>query len=160
LLEQVIKEGTFFMSIVVLKPGEGRMLPLGPIQMIVQEDGTQTRGTLGMATFEIPPHAPTPPPHIHHAHEEGFYVLEGELEFLAGTQIVRAVQGTWVMVPMGTAHTFSNPTDKPARFLNTFTPPLYIGYFEEMSKLIQTDITPTPQQFAQLMARYDTEVVS
>lgn len=148
------------MSILVLKPGEGRSLPLGPIQMIVQEDGTRTRGTLGVAEFTVPPHAPAPPPHLHHAHEEGFYVLEGELEFLAGTETVRAGQGTWVMVPMGTAHTFSNPTDKPARFLNTFTPPRYLGYFEAMSQLMQARGTLDPHQIADLMASYDTEVVS
>ncbi len=115
---------------------------------------------MGLAEFEVAPHAPTPPPHIHHAHEEGFYILEGELEFLADTETVRASQGTLVMVPIGTIHTFSNPTDKRARFLNTFTPPLYLGYFEELSKLIQTDVAPGPQQFAELLARYDTEVVS
>jgi quercetin dioxygenase-like cupin family protein len=149
------------MNAVVLKPGEGRAIPLGPIHMVVQEGGAYTRGTLGIAEFEVAPHAPTPPPHIHHAHEEGFYVLEGELEFLAGTQTVRAGQGTFVMVPIGTIHTFSNPTDKPARFLNTFTPPLYIGYFEELSTLIHASASPpTPQQLAELMARYNTEVVS
>ena len=147
------------MSVVVLKAGEGRAITLGPIQMVVQEDGTHTRGTLGVAEFKVAPHAPTPPPHIHHAHEEGFYILEGELEFLAGTETVRASAGTFVMVPIGAVHTFSNPTDRPARFLNTFTPPLYIGYFEEMSKLIQTGGALDPQQFAALMARYDTEVV-
>ena len=89
-----------------------------------------------------PPHAPTPPPHIHHAHEEVFYVLEGELEFLAGTETVRAGAGTFVMVPIGALHTFSNPTDRPARFLNTFTPPRYIHYFEEMSKLFQAGLFP------------------
>ncbi len=148
------------MNVVVLKAGEGRTLPLGPIHMVVQEDGAHTRGTLGVAEFEVAPHAPTPPPHIHHAHEEGFYILEGELEFLAGTETVRASQGAFVMVPIGAVHTFRNPTDKAARFLNTFTPPLYIGYFEELSKLIQADVAPGPQQFAALMARYDTEVVS
>lgn len=147
------------MSAIVLKPGEGRTLTLGPIHVVVQEDGTQTRGTFGMAEFEVTPHAPTPPPHIHHAHEEGFYILEGELEFLAGTQTVRASQGTFVMVPIGTVHTFSNPTEKPARFLNTFTPPRYLGYFEELSRLNQASVAPTPQQLAELMARYDTEVV-
>jgi len=158
LREQARKD--LFMSTVVLKPGEGLTIPLGPIHMLVQEDGTHTRGTLGLAEFEIPPHAPTPPPHIHHAHEEGFYILEGELEFLAGTKTLRASQGTFVMVPIGTVHTFSNPTDKPARFLNTFTPPLYLGYFEEMSTSIQASVALNPQQLAELMARYDTEVVS
>jgi mannose-6-phosphate isomerase-like protein (cupin superfamily) len=149
-----------YMSAIVLKPGEGRTLPLGPIQMVVQEDGTHTRGTLGVAEFEVAPHAPTPPPHIHHAHEEVFYILEGELEFLAGAQTVRASAGTFVMVPIGALHTFSNPTDKPARFLNTFTPALYIRYFEELSQLIQAGVTPDSQQFTELMARYGTEVVS
>src|SRR5260370_31333147 len=116
------------MSVIVLKPGEGRIIPLGPIQMVVQEDGTHTRGTLSVAEFTVPPHAPTPPPHIHHAHEEVFYVLEGELEFLAGSETVQAHAGTFVMVPIGTRHTFSNPTDRPARFLNTFTPPHYLPY--------------------------------
>ncbi len=148
------------MNAVILKPGEGRTIPLGPIHMVVQEDGTHTRGTLGVAEFEVPPHGPTPPPHIHHAHEEVFYVLEGELEFLAGVETVRASAGTFVMVPIGALHTFSNPTDRPARFLNTFTPPLYIGYFEEISKLIQAGVAPDSQQFTELMARYDTEVVS
>jgi mannose-6-phosphate isomerase-like protein (cupin superfamily) len=148
------------MSVIVLKPGEGRVISLGPIQMIVQEDGTHTRETLGVAEFVVPPHAPTPPPHIHHAHEEVFYVLEGELEFLAGKETVRARAGTFVMVPIGDLHTFSNPTDQPARFLNTFTPPRYIHYFEEMSQLLQAGVAPSSSQLTELMARYDTEVVS
>src|SRR5215469_16791101 len=145
------------MSIVVLKVGEGRTISLGPIQMVVQEDGTHTRGTLGLAEFRVAPHAPTPPPHFHRTFEEGFYILEGELEFLAGTEILRARAGTFVMVPIGAVHTFSNPTDKPARFLNTFTPPRYLGYFEEMSTSIQASVALDPQQLAELMARYDTE---
>lgn len=149
-----------FVHAVVLHKGEGRMIPLGPIQMVVQEDGTHTRGTLGLAEFRVAPHAPTPPPHLHRTFEESFYILEGELEFLAGTEILRARAGTFVMVPIGAVHTFSNPTDKPARFLNTFTPPRYIGYFEELSQLIQAGVTPGSQQFAELMARYDTVVVA
>lgn len=149
-----------FAHAVVLKAGEGRTIPLGPIQMVVQEDGTHTRGTLGFAEFRVAPHAPTPPPHFHRTFEEGFYVLEGELEFLAGTESLRAGAGTFVMVPIGAVHTFSNPTDKPARFLNTFTPPRYIGYFEELSQLIQAGVTPGSHQFAELMARHDTVVVS
>jgi oxalate decarboxylase/phosphoglucose isomerase-like protein (cupin superfamily) len=64
------------------------------------------------------------------------------------------------MVPTGTIHTFSNPTDKPARFLNTFTPPFYIGYFEALSELLQNGGTFNPQSATELMAHYDTEVIS
>jgi mannose-6-phosphate isomerase-like protein (cupin superfamily) len=148
------------MNAVVMKAGEGHELRLGDIQMVVKEDGTHTRGTLGLAVFEVPPQGHgAPPPHIHHAHEEGFYVLEGELEFQAGTQTVRAGPGTFLMVPMGVPHTFSNPTEKPARFLGILTPRRYLDYFEELSQLHQATASPTRQQIAELMARYDTAVV-
>jgi mannose-6-phosphate isomerase-like protein (cupin superfamily) len=149
------------MNAVVVKAGEGRALRLGDVQMVVKEDGTHTRGTLGLAEFEVPPQGHYAPHfHIHHAHEEGFYILEGELEFVVGTQTVRAGQGAFVMVPIGVAHTFSNPTERPARLLCTFTPHRYLSYFEEASQLAQTTASPGLQQIAELMARYDTEVVS
>jgi hypothetical protein len=62
-------------------------------------------------------------------------------------------------VPIGALHTFSNPTEQTARFLNTFTPPRYIHYFEEMSQLVEQGVRPGSQAFTDLMARYDTEVV-
>jgi mannose-6-phosphate isomerase-like protein (cupin superfamily) len=147
------------MDALILNAGEGRVVPLGPIGMIVKEDGTRTRGTLGIAEFEIVPNAPTPPLHIHHAHEEGFYVLEGELEFTVGSEKIRGGKGTYVTVPIGVPHTFSNPGNEPARFLNTFTPPRYLSYFEEMSNLFRSGGIPDPAQGREVMARYDTEVV-
>ncbi len=148
------------MDAVVLKASEGHALRLGDVHMVVREDGTHTRGTLGLAEFEVPPQGHnTPPPHIHHAHEEGFYILEGELEFVVGTETVRAGQGSFVMVPVGVTHSFSNPTQKPARFLNTFTPARYLSYFEELSQLYEVSSSPDRQQLAELMARYDTNVV-
>jgi len=82
------------MDAIVLKAGEGQALALGGVRMVVKEDGTRTRGTLGMAEFEVPPLGHnTPPPHVHHAHEEGFYILDGELEFQVGPDKLRAGQG-------------------------------------------------------------------
>ena len=121
----------------------------------------RTRGALGIAEFEVPPQShDVPPPHVHHGHEEGFYILEGELEFVVGMGAVRAGQGSLVMVPIGVAHSFRNLTDRPARFLGTFTPRRYLSYFEELSQLHQATGSPSLRQFAELMARYDTEVVS
>lgn len=147
------------MDALVLNADEGRVISLGPIRMIVKEDGKRTRGTLGIAEFVVAPHVPTPPPHIHHAHEEGFYVLEGELEFLVGIERVVAGKGAFVMVPIGVLHTFANTGNTPVRFLNTFTPPRYLNYFEELSKLMAASAPPTPLQMRELMARYDTEAV-
>ena len=147
---------------VIKQPGEGRTIAVvGDVYRFLAT-GEDTNGKYALWEAIVPPGG-GPPPHVHSREEEGFYILEGELEFLAGTETVRAGQGTFVMIPIGTIHTFSNPTDKPARFLNTFTPPLYLGYFEELSRLNQASVAPTRQQLAELgeiMARYDTEVVS
>ena len=147
------------MDTTVLQAGEGRVIHIGPIRVTVLEDGSSTRGTMAIAEFAFPPHSPSPAPHVHHAHEEGFYVLEGNLEFKVNGETIHAGAGSFVMVPIGVAHTFSNPTDHPARFLNTFTPPQYIHYFEEMSTLVAKSGPPTPEQARAIMAHYDTEVV-
>lgn len=86
-------------------------------------------------------------------------MLEGELEFKVDGETIRAGIGSFVMVPIGVPHTFSNPGDNPARFLNTFTPPQYIRYFEEMSELVSKSGLPTPEQGRAIMARYDTDVL-
>lgn len=144
---------------IVQQSGEGRSISLGPIQLTVLEDGTNTRGTMAAAIFTIPPYTPGPFPHVHRVHEEGFYVLEGELEFKADGKTIRAGAGSFVMVPIGVAHTFSNPGETLARFLNTFTPPQYIHYFEEMSELVSRSGPLTLEQGRAIMARYDTEVL-
>jgi mannose-6-phosphate isomerase-like protein (cupin superfamily) len=144
---------------IVLQPGEGRSISIGPVRLNVLEDGTSTRGTMAVAEFTFPPHAPSPFPHVHHAHEEGFYVLEGELEFKVDGATIHAGVGSFVMVPIGVPHTFSNPGNTPARFLNTFTPPQYIHYFEEMSEQISKSGPHTPEQGRAIMAHYNTDVL-
>ncbi len=147
------------MNAVLLRSGEGRSIIMGPIHLTVLEDGTSTRGTMAVAEFTFPPHSLSPFPHVHHAHEEGFYVLEGELEFKVDRETIRVGVGSFVMVPIGVPHTFSNPGDKPARFLNTIMPPQYIHYFEEMSELVSKSGLPSPEQGRAIMARYDTDVL-
>jgi len=122
----------------------------------VKEDGTRTPGTLALAEFTIPPHAPNLPPHVH---EAGFCILEGEIKFVMGAETVRVGAGGWVLVLIGVAHTFRNPGDTPARFLNTFTPDRYIHYFDEIAAAMDTSGQLTPAQMAEIMVRYDTDVI-
>jgi mannose-6-phosphate isomerase-like protein (cupin superfamily) len=59
-------------------------------------------------------------PHFHKEHVDVFYVLEGELEVISGTEMVRAGPGTSVVVPPGIVHGFRGPGD--ARYLNIHAP--------------------------------------
>jgi mannose-6-phosphate isomerase-like protein (cupin superfamily) len=61
-------------------------------------------------------------PHLHKAHVDVFFVLEGELEILNGTETVRAGAGTSVAVPPGIVHGFRNPGPGGVRYLNIHAP--------------------------------------
>jgi quercetin dioxygenase-like cupin family protein len=60
--------------------------------------------------------------HFHKRHADSFYVLEGELEFRVGDTTVRAGPGTFVSVPPGVVHAFTNPGPNRARYLNIHAP--------------------------------------
>jgi len=48
------------------------------------------------------------PPHIHHAGEEAFVCITGDLEVLIGGARRRVPPGNFVIVPRETAHTFAS----------------------------------------------------
>jgi hypothetical protein len=90
--------------------------------------------------------------------EEGFYVLEDELELIVGTEKIAAPAGTFVMVQIGVPHSFGNAWSERVRFLATMPPDFYVRYFEELSLLIATG-RPDPKAVGQIMARYATDAI-
>jgi len=62
--------------------------------------------------------------HVHHEHDDGFYVLEGELTFSVGVDGFRLTcgPGTLVVVPVGVVHGFDNASDADAVWLNFHAP--------------------------------------
>lgn len=59
-------------------------------------------------------------PHVHHAHADSFYVLEGELAFVVHDDEVLLGSGGCLVAPPGLVHGFR--TTRPSRFLNFHTP--------------------------------------
>jgi mannose-6-phosphate isomerase-like protein (cupin superfamily) len=142
-------------SVVGLADGESVLS--GPASVRIIEDGSTTSHRLGMAEIVLAPHADGPPQHRHAQHDEGFYVVCGTVRFTSGEQSFDAPARTLVMVPPGAPHTFANPGDEPAVMLNTFTPDLYVSYFRDLRDLAASGQPPTPEQIADVMARYATE---
>jgi len=91
--------------------------------------GEATNGAFATLEKIIRPQS-GPPPHIHHSNEETLYVMEGTFSFLVGEQTVRAETGTFVYVPRGTVHTFTNIDTTAGRLLVTVTPAGFEKYFE------------------------------
>lgn len=97
-----------------------------------------------------------PPPHIHHNNDETLYVMEGTFSFLVGEQTVKAETGTFVYVPRGTVHTFTNIGATAGRLLVTVTPSGFEKYFEAIGTPVHSReeafaINEAPD-FARLMA--------
>ena len=108
--------------------------PLAPVdgRFKVLVRGEQNDGRVGMMLNRMPAGATGPPLH-HHAFEEMFYVLEGELTFQIEDQLVTKGPGELVFVPGGVAHAFTNRGDAPARFLLTCTPAGFERHFARRS---------------------------
>ena len=72
---------------------------------------------IGLLESVLPPGGGFGVPHWHEDLDEGFYVLEGEIDYLLETQWRRAPAGTTVFIPAGTIHAFRNDSGRPARHL-------------------------------------------
>src|SRR5918995_2114002 len=80
------------------------------------------RPELSVNEVNVGPDFDGPGPHFHKEHVDAFYVLEGELEFINGTETLRAGPGTTVAVPPGIVHGFTNPGPGGAHYLNIHAP--------------------------------------
>ena len=147
------------MGATVHGPGEGEALGVGPSRALVKVGAEHTGGALTVTETTIGPGFPGPPPHVHERMHDMFYVLEGALTVHLGEETTQALPGTFVCVPPGVAHTFSNPSDAPVRMLNLNAPGGFEGYLRELSALFAGG-APTPEAFGEVLSRYDTRIVA
>jgi quercetin dioxygenase-like cupin family protein len=108
---------------VVLSPGEGELIGTSVVKA--------ARPELSALEFELKPGGGVDP-HFHKGHSDSFYVLEGEVEFHVGDEVVHGTPGTYVLAPPDVIHYFSNVSDKPARLLNLHTPGGFVEYRREL----------------------------
>jgi quercetin dioxygenase-like cupin family protein len=100
----------------VIKPRRTRE----PLRLLLES--ADSSGELGVVEMQMPPRAGGPPLHVHPTHGEGFYVLEGQLAFQVGSEVVTAGPGTWLFAPRNVPHTLANPGDHLGTLLCFFAP--------------------------------------
>jgi mannose-6-phosphate isomerase-like protein (cupin superfamily) len=108
-----------------------------------------------------PAGAPSPPVHVHHDTDEGFYVLAGTFGFLLDGQRLEAHAGTHVLVPTGHPHTFWNAGAETASCLIILSPSGFEQYFRDLAEgLAARDSDEAAIEVRrELSGRYDIEVV-
>ena len=111
---------------IVLPAGEGEQVRTSAIKA--------DRPELSLLELSVAPGAGADL-HLHRRHSDAFYVLEGEVRFTVGEEVVDGVPGTFVLAPPNTPHGFLNESGAPARMLNLHTPGGFAQYLREMVAL-------------------------
>jgi quercetin dioxygenase-like cupin family protein len=106
--------------------GDGKVLPMIGVLKVSAE---VTSGTFELIEYVGPA---TPPPHIHEAHDEVFYILNGRFTFTLDREAYEATAGSTVVVPRGTRHGFKHSGD--GRALLFIVPSGMQGFFEELGE--------------------------
>jgi mannose-6-phosphate isomerase-like protein (cupin superfamily) len=142
---------------VVLDPNGGETLRfLGASTMRLKLEGA-ANADLAFYEYVSEPGVTGPPQHIHHSHDETFFVVDGTYEFTIGAGVVSMTRGAFLFLPRGTPHTFRNSGDDRGRVVGTFNPPRFANYFRDLATIINdTGNAPDRDTWADLYGRYDT----
>ena len=144
-------QGIFF------EPGEGKAVRARGSEMLFKAVAETTGGAFSLMERSLPVSNRRPQPHTHEG-PEGFYVLEGQIEFVVGGEGRVGGPGFWALVPSGVSHTFGNAGETSARLLIIHVPAAD-AYFVDLQALWGRAEPPTPEEERALMRRHGLEPV-
>jgi mannose-6-phosphate isomerase-like protein (cupin superfamily) len=131
---------------------------------IVKATAETTRGAYGLIDSVIPAGFQSPY-HVHHAEDESFLILEGEVTFICDGKKLEAGPGAYVFGPREIPHGFRVEGTAPARMLFLTTPG---GNFErfiiEMGEPATSMTLPPPslpdmEKLMRLAAKYKIDIL-
>lgn len=127
----------------VLLPGEGQAMWGADGALTLYKATGELTGERFALIEDRAPRGDGTPLHVHAADDESFYVLEGEVEIVAGDgPPVVAPAGSFIHIPGGVAHAF-RVVSETARYL-LFTTPHHGRFYEAMSTPATSREMPEP----------------
>jgi quercetin dioxygenase-like cupin family protein len=118
-------------------------------------DNKSEDGAYSLIHLTAPPGLETPY-HLHHAEDEAFYVLEGELTVVRDGEKIVAGAGSYIFLPRGVPHGFRSTSDKDSRVLIHVIPGGEVGFVGMMLEMAipihdrQKLPAPAPPNFKRL----------
>jgi mannose-6-phosphate isomerase-like protein (cupin superfamily) len=118
-------------------------------------DSSTADGVLSAQRVKLRPGDPGATPHHHNLSAEVFFVLDGEVDILAGDEVISAATGDLLVVPAGMPHAFAAPTWARAEVLVMISPGVdRFDYFRQLIR-IHTGAEPADGLLA-VQDLYDT----
>ena len=133
--------------------------------LVTIKASSQTTAGRVAVTENLAPRGAGSPLHVHHREDEWFYVVEGELTFWVGGQIIIAAAGSFVYGPRDIPHTFAVSSDI-ARFLLVTEPAGFEEFVLALSEPATELVIPPPateppdiEAMTRLAAEYGLEIL-
>jgi mannose-6-phosphate isomerase-like protein (cupin superfamily) len=131
-----------FDDALVVREADEEVLGLIPLSTRLLADSDATGGALSIMRTTMGEGIEGARPHTHSKSAELFYILDGQLQLLAGEQVITAGKGDLVVVPPTMAHAFATPPSHVADFLIVQAPGLpRFGYFRLVERLRRGEAT-------------------
>ena len=142
--------------------GESALWFLGTLTF-VKAASDSTNGAFGLIEQLIPAGFATPY-HVHHAEDEAFYVLEGELAVVLDGKWQKAGTGAYLFGPREVPHGFKVEGSDPARILVLCAPAGFERFVIEMSDPATQLALPPPAppdmaKLTSLAAKYKIDIL-
>lgn len=126
----------------VVLPGQGDVIGMGLVHKVrgealaIQEGTMQPGEEVGR--------------HTHSREDQYSFVIEGEVTFELGDEVVVAPAGSYVFKPRGVPHGFRNSGTTPARVIEMSTPGAFGGFYDDMAAAVEQG----PEALAAVQERY------
>lgn len=117
---------------VYLKPGKGRSYSMGRMSAVFKADCEETANRYSISEWWLDANTSGPGAHSHDE-DDVFFVLEGTMSFLLGTEWIDAKKGSFLIAPGGMMHDFQNRSRKRAGVLNFSIPG---GFENDMQDIV------------------------
>jgi len=127
---------------IALRDGEGEALWFFGGLVTIKSSAESTGGRVGV-TENLSPRGAGSPLHVHHNEDEWFYVIEGELTFWVGGQVISAPAGSFVYGPRDVPHTFTVSSDE-ARYLLVVEPGGFEQFVRDIGEPARDLVIPPP----------------
>jgi quercetin dioxygenase-like cupin family protein len=149
---------------IALGPDEGEALWAFGCLITVKASSETSAGRV-MVTENLAARGAGSPLHVHHREDEWFYVMDGELTFWVGGQVIEAPAGSFVYGPREIPHTFTVSSEQ-AHFLLVTEPAGLEGMLRTLGEPAPSlTIPPAPTEppdmarIAQTLTEYGIEIL-
>jgi quercetin dioxygenase-like cupin family protein len=125
-----------FDDAIIVREADAEVLGMAQLSTRLLTDSDVTGGALSVMRTTMGEGIEGARPHTHSKSAELFYILDGQLQLLAGSQVITAGKGDLVVVPPNMAHAFATTSAHRADFLIVQAPGLpRFGYFRLVERL-------------------------